>query len=181
VAGASDAPPPADGYVLLAPAVVGRAALGWLARSALDVLVTIVPMMGFENSAPGFQPTDNIAAWRRWSRDPLLIRNTRVDALAGLVELMDAAVAAAPGFRAPALLLYGGRDRLVPPRPTRQMLATLPERSRQRIGFYPDGWHMLLRDTQGRKVAGDIAAWAKDRAAPLPSGAEEAARAWLAA
>ena len=181
VAAASASPPPADGYVLLAPAVVGRAALGWFARGMLDVMVTLVPMMGFQNSAPGFQPTDNIPALQRWSRDPLLIRNTRVDALAGLVELMDAAVAAAPSFRAPALMLYGGRDRLVPPDATRRLLASLPDPARQRTGFYAEGWHMLLRDRQGRIVAGDIAAWAKDAAAPLPSGAEDAARAWLSA
>lgn len=181
VAGASAPQPPADGYVLLAPAVLGRAGLGWFARGMLDVLVTLAPMMGFENSAPGFQPTDNLAAWRRWSRDPLLLRHTRVDALAGLVELMDAAVAAAPAFRQPALLLYGGRDRLVPPRATRALLARLPDPARQRAGFYPEGWHMLLRDTRGETVARDIAAWAKDRQAPLPSGAEAAARAWLAA
>jgi len=181
VAGASAAPPPADGYVLLAPAVVGRSSLGWFARGMLDALVTVVPMMGFANTAPGFQPTDNIAAWQRWSRDPLLIRHTRVDALAGLVDLMDAAVAAAPRFHAPALLLYGGRDRLVPAGPTRRLLAALPDPAQQRAGFYPDGYHMLLRDTQGARVAYDITAWAMDRRATLPSGAEAAARAWLAA
>lgn len=181
VAGASAAPPPVDGYVLLAPAVVGRSALGWFASGLLDVMVTLVPMMGFQNSAPGFQPTDNIDAWRRWSRDPLLIRHTRVDALAGLVDLMDAAVAAAPRFRAPALLLYGGRDRLVPARPTRALLAALPDPARQRAGFYPNGYHMLLRDRQGAVVAQDITAWAKEPRTPLPSGAEAAALAWLAA
>jgi alpha-beta hydrolase superfamily lysophospholipase len=138
-------------------------------------------MMGFENTAPGFQPTDNVVAWRRWSRDPLLIRNTRVDTLAGLVDLMDAAVAAAPRFRAPALLLYGGKDRLVPPGPTRSLLAALPDPARQRAGFYAEGWHMLLRDRQGETVARDIAAWALDARWPLPSGAEAAARTWLAA
>ncbi|WP_347542251.1 alpha/beta fold hydrolase [Roseomonas sp. CAU 1739] len=181
VAGASAHRPPVDGYVLLAPAVVTRASLGWFARGLLDVMVTVVPMMGFQNSAPGFQPTDNVAAWRRWSGDPLLIRHTRVDALAGLVDLMDAAVAAAPHFHAPALLLYGGRDRLVPASPTRTLLAAMPDPARQRAGFYPNGYHMLLRDTQGEMVAYDITAWVKDQRALLPSGAEAAARNWLAA
>ncbi|MBR0682736.1 alpha/beta hydrolase [Roseomonas eburnea] len=181
VAGGSANPPPADGHVLLAPAVVGRDSLGWFARNMLDVMVTLVPMMGFANSAPGFQPTDNIAAWQRWSSDPLLIRHTRVDALAGLVDLMDAAVAAAPRFRGPALLLYGGRDRLVPAAPTRRLVATLPEPARQRVGFYPDGYHMMLRDMRGDRVARDITAWAVDRQVALPSGAEAAARTWLAA
>jgi hypothetical protein len=40
---------------------------------------------------------------------------------------------------------------------------------------------MLLRDTQGERVAGDVTAWAIDRRAALPSGAEAAARIWLAA
>jgi acylglycerol lipase len=180
VAGASAAPPPVDGYVLMAPAVVSRASLGWFASGLLDVMTSVVPMMGFQNSAPGFQPTDNIAAWARWSRDPLLIRHTRVDALAGLVDLMDAAVDAAPRFRGPALLLYGGRDRLVPATRTRALLAALPPSAR-RIGFYPDGYHMLLRDTQGELVANDITGWVTDRRYVLPSGAELAAQRWLAA
>lgn len=179
VAGASADPPPVDGYVLLAPAVVSRASIGWFARGLLDVMVTLVPMMGFQNSAPGFQPTDNIAAWHRWSQDPLLIRNTRVDALAGLIDLMDAAVAAGAHFHARALLLYGGEDRLVPAGPTRRLLAELPDPGRQRIAYYPRGYHMLLRDTQGAMVARDITSWAENPRLPLPSGAEEAARSWL--
>ena len=39
---------------------------------------------------------------------------------------------------------------------------------------------MLLRDTQGETVAHDVATWAMDQRTPLPSGAEAAARAWLA-
>lgn len=181
VAATSRAPPPAAGYVLLAPAVVSRASLGWLGRGALDLLTAVVPMMGVENSAPGLQPTNNLTAWRRWSRDPLVLRSTRMDAIAGLVELMDAAVQAAPRFAAPALVLVGGRDRLVPSRRLRAFLAALPHGADQRAAFYPEGWHMLLRDTGGEAVAADIAAWIADRAAPLPSGADAAARAWLAA
>ncbi len=69
----------------------------------------------------------------------------------------------------------------MPAGPTRRLLAALPDPSRQRTGFYPGGYHMLLRDTQGERVARDITAWAIDRRADLPSGAEAAARAWLAA
>jgi alpha-beta hydrolase superfamily lysophospholipase len=181
VAAASADPPPVEGYVLLAPAVWGRDSMPRIMVWLLDTAAALVPMMGFQNSAPGFQPTDNIDALRRWSRDPLLIRHTRVDAVAGLVDLMDAAVAAAPRMRSPALLLYGGRDRLVPARPTRALLNALPNPRLQRAGFYPEGYHMLLRDTQGEMVAQDITTWAKDRTASLPSGAEAAARAWLAA
>jgi hypothetical protein len=58
-------------------------------------------------------------------------------------------------------------------------LTQLPRGAAQRVAFYPEGHHMLLRDFGGAAVAGDILAWMGDRAAPLPSGADQAARAWL--
>jgi pimeloyl-ACP methyl ester carboxylesterase len=96
-----------------------------------------------------FRPTDNLDAWRRWSRDPQLIKATRVDAVAGLVDLMDAATAALPRFTAPALVLYGAKDELVPPKPIRAALAQLPSGAAQRLALYPEGHHMLLRDLGG--------------------------------
>jgi len=169
----------ADGLVLSAPALRGRASLGWPARVTLDVMVAMVPGLELSSSAPVFRPTDNLEAWRRWSRDPKLIKATRVDAVAGLVDLMDAATAALPRFTAPALVLYGAKDELVPQAPIRAALSQLPRGAAQRVAFYPEGHHMLLRDLGGVAVAGDILAWMGDRAAPLPSGADEVAAAWL--
>jgi len=169
----------ADGLVLSAPALRGRNSLAWPARVTLDMLTALVPGLQLSSSAPVFRPTDNLEAWRRWSRDPKLIKATRVDAVAGLVELMDAATAALPRFSAPALVLYGAKDELVPQAPIRAALGQLPRGAAQRVAFYPEGHHMLLRDLGGASVAGDILAWMGDRAAPLPSGADEAAVAWL--
>jgi alpha-beta hydrolase superfamily lysophospholipase len=36
--------------------------------------------------------------------------------------------------------------------------------------FYPEGYHMLLRDRQRETVLRDLAAWIADREAPPPSG-----------
>ncbi|MBW8268185.1 alpha/beta fold hydrolase [Caldovatus aquaticus] len=185
VAAAAAEPPPVDGYVLLAPAVWGRGAMPALLRWLLDAAARTVPLVAFPNSAGGITPTDNLGALRRWSRDPLIIRETRVDAAKGLVDLMDEAVAAAPRFGTaslrppPALLLYGARDRLVPADPTRRVLRTLPASARARVGYYAEGHHQLLRDRNGPLVARDILAWIEDPAAPLPSGADAAAAAWL--
>jgi alpha-beta hydrolase superfamily lysophospholipase len=169
----------ADGLVLSAPALRGRASLAWPMRWTLDVMVALTPGLELSSNAPVFRPTDNLDAWRRWSRDPQLIKATRVDAVAGLVDLMDAATAALPRFTAPALILYGAKDELVPPKPIRTALAQLPRGAAQRVAFYPEGHHMLLRDLGGAAVAGDILAWMADRDAPLPSGADRAAAAWL--
>ena len=178
-AAASPDPPPADGYVLLAPAVRGRATMGAFAAKAMDVLSWVMPAVAFYGSSPGFAPTDNDEAMERWARDPLTLKQFRVDLLRGLVDLMDEAMAAAPRFRAPALVLYGAKDRLVSGAPVRRLVRALPEDAPHRIAFYPEGHHLLLRDKNRAVVAGDIASWLLRPDAPLPSGADAAAGRWL--
>lgn len=177
-------PPPVQGYILLAPAVWGRATMPGIARFFLDLTARTVPAVAVSSSAPpGYAPTNNYAAWSRWSRDPLLIRATRFDAVAGLVALMDDAVAAAPRFgarRVPSLILYGAGDRIVPQGSTRAVLRGLPAGGRQRIGYYSGGRHMLLRDTGSPAVMRDILTWLETPDAALPSGADATAARWLA-
>jgi alpha-beta hydrolase superfamily lysophospholipase len=121
--------------------------------------------------------SDNRAALVRLSADPLTIHATRVDAIKGLVDLMDQALASAPHFHAPALFLYGGHDDLVPPRATAATWRALPAGPVR--AFYPDGYHLLLRDKDREAPIGDILAWIRDPDAPLPSGAAQAADEWL--
>lgn len=182
-------PPPAQGLILLAPAVLGRAHIPAIGRVLLDVAVRTVPVVAVSSSAPpGMTPTNNMAAWQRWSRDPLVIGPTRFDTASGLFDLMDEAIAATPRFglprggRAlPVLVLYGGQDRFITPVATRAMLRRLPEAGRHRLAFYPQGRHMLLRDSVAPEARADILAWIAAPDAPLPSGADAAARRWLGA
>jgi alpha-beta hydrolase superfamily lysophospholipase len=181
VAATSADPPMADGYVLLAPGVRGRASMSRFSRAALEVAARAIPAVGFRGSAPGFAPTDNEEAMQRWSRDPLTVKEFRVDVVYGLVNLMDDAQAAAPYFNANALVLYGGQDLIVPERPMRQFLRALPAAGPRRLAFYPQGHHLLLRDQERALVAADIAAWLERPDAPRPSHADVAARDWLRA
>lgn len=178
VAAASADPPPLDGYVLLAPGVRGRATMNGFERTVLEVASRAIPAVGFRGSAPGFAPTNNEAAMKRWSEDPLTAKEFRVDLVYGLVNLMDDALAAAPRFREPALILYGGRDRIVPAGPVRRLIAALPDGAPHRLAYYPEGHHLLLRDKGRAEVARDILAWMEAPAAPLPSGADAAGRRW---
>jgi hypothetical protein len=61
------------------------------------------------------------------------------------------------------------------------MVASLPAgaRAQQRVAYYPNGWHMLMRDLHGADVIHDVVTWIADRGAPLPSGADRGARAAL--
>ncbi|HEY4251210.1 MAG TPA: alpha/beta fold hydrolase [Roseomonas sp.] len=173
----------ADGLVLLAPAIWGRNTMSRTLRFFVGVAGFMLPRWGFRNSFGGITPTNNEAALIRWSRDPLILRETRVDAAIGLIDLMDAAVAAAPrlgAFGKPVLILHGGKDQLIPAGPTRAVLQSLPATLPVTLGFYPDGYHQLLRDEGGTVVVRDILAWVTVPDAPLPSGAEVAAARWLA-
>jgi alpha-beta hydrolase superfamily lysophospholipase len=130
------------------------------------------------------KPSDNVPMLRALSRDPLVIKETRVDTVKGLVDLMDMALAAAPHIgKVPMLLLYGQHDEIVPHAPTRLFITDLTgaQRDDSRIALYQHGYHMLLRDLDAGIVIGDIAAWVGDHQAALPSGADRRAREGFAA
>lgn len=177
VAATSPDPPSADAYVLSAPAVWGGETMGAFGRFFLDLAAHTVPALGIVGGSPYIRASDNEAALRAMGRDPLVRKSTRVDAVHGLVGLMDAALAAAARFDAPALFLYGEEDDLVPERAIEAMRARLPGLSsgRQRMIVYPDGYHLLLRDSIRTRVAGDILAWLADPARPADA-ARTAAR-----
>jgi alpha-beta hydrolase superfamily lysophospholipase len=150
-----------DGAILVAPAVRGREAFGPIASGFLDILAHLVPWMSGPSGSPGIQPSDNIPMLRKFSADPLVIKNTRIDAAWGLLELMDEAAKGAERFNVPSLVLFGARDILVPGAPSEAMLRKLPPVAEgdRRVTTYDNGWHMLLRDLDGPKVRRDIAKW----------------------
>jgi acylglycerol lipase len=174
--------PDVDGVILVAPAVWGRQTMNLFERVGLW-LTDLMPGVQLSPSALPItiRPSDNLAMLRAYSADPLVIKGARADALNGLVDLMSDALAASRRFDGRALLLYGQRDEIVPRGPVSRFVDELPPTAgmRQRIALYPQGYHMLLRDLEGPLVIADVAAWALDTAAPLPSGADHDARARL--
>ncbi len=175
--------PPVNGYVLVAPAVWGRAKMSFFLRSVLWLADNTVPGLKLENRGyVKITASDNHDALVRLSLDPLTIHGTRVDTTNGLVDLMDAALASAPRFHERALFLYGGKDDLIPKQATVATWRALPVQGTAngpRIAFYPDHYHLAMRDLGRATVIDDVVAWMKDPGAPLPSGADQAAKAWL--
>ena len=55
-----------------------------------------------------------------------MIKQSRLDAIHGLVDLMDAALEAGGRVATPTLILVGTKDELIPRRPTLDLLARLP-------------------------------------------------------
>ncbi len=161
----------AAGLVLVAPAVWGREAMPASYRVGLFLAAHSVPWLEIGSAQVGRRPTDNLWVLREMARDPGVLKATRMDAVWGVVNLMDAALAGADDADLPVLVLYGEKDRIIPRGPTLELIDRLPEK-RTSVALYEKGWHMLLRDLQGWRVTEDIAAWIGAPAAPLPSGAD---------
>ena len=150
--------PPIDGLVMTAPAVWGGTAFNPFYRVVLMTAASLLPRYEVTGRGLGRRASDNDEALIALGSDPLVIKETRLDAVAGLVELMDAAVARAPALDLPVLVLMGERDEIIPPDITARFVERLdPEQCRAVL--YPDGWHLLLRDLQRERVWQDIVAW----------------------
>jgi alpha-beta hydrolase superfamily lysophospholipase len=162
----------ADGLILLAPAVRSRASFGPLASNVLSFFVHLVPWMPNGPTSIDFQPTDNPKTMEKLRKDPMMLRSERFDMGYGLLDLMDAAVDAAPRLHEPYIMLHGLGDKIVPDGPVRSVIAVMPKREDSRLAFYKNGYHLLLRDKDGPKVAADVATWIGDHEAALPSGAD---------
>jgi alpha-beta hydrolase superfamily lysophospholipase len=168
-------PPDADGVILVAPAVWGRETMPWYQRWLLAVTSHTVPWLRLTGEGLHILPSDNIEMLRALGRDPLVIKATRIDAMHGLADLMDQALARAEKLQQSTLVLYGEHDQVVPKEPVFRMLAKMSHEPQIRAAFYENGYHLLLRDLQAEKPWNDIAAWITDRTAPLPSGADKRA------
>jgi alpha-beta hydrolase superfamily lysophospholipase len=176
------APAPVDGVILAAPAVWGRQTMNIFERVGWWVITQLPALEFTQRSVPyKIHPSDNIPMLRALGADPLVLKEARTDTLAGVVDLMSAAVARAPYLAVPALILYGEKDEIVPRDAVASFVDHLPAdaQRRQRIALYPNGYHMLLRDLQGATVLADVAAWVHDPRAGLPSGADSGGRALL--
>jgi alpha-beta hydrolase superfamily lysophospholipase len=137
----------------VAPAVWGWSSMNIFYRASLWLGAHARPGWKLTGKSLDVMPSDNIEMLRAQGRDPLVIKETRIDAIYGLVTLMDDALAAAPQVRLPVLLLYGAKDDIIPAKP----MAKLHESLRtHEYRLYPAGYHMLLRDLQPEPAFADI-------------------------
>ena len=172
--------PVVEGWILLSPAVWGRAQQGPGLSAALWIAAAVAPGLTVTGAEIPLRvrASDNIEALRALGRNPLTIRRTRFDALRGLTDVMDAAQDAAARLPAQTLLMYGERDTLVPAAAMRRAWRSAPAGVRRAV--YPGGWHLLVQDLGRAGPIGDVASWTRDPTAWLPSGADMAAGAWVA-
>jgi len=161
-----------DGLILLATALRSRDTFGPVATAGLWFFAHTIPWFPSGPTSIDYKPTDNPKTLEKLSKDPQMLRQTRLDMGYGLVDLMDDAREAAERVRVPYLMLHGLGDRIIPQAPVKAAIEIMPPRSDSKLAFYKEGYHLLLRDKEGQTVAADVAVWIANHDAPLPSGAE---------
>lgn len=149
--------PRINGAILVAPAVWGGDSFNLLFRMTLWMTAHTFPGYTLTGESLEIQASDNIEMLRKMAVDPLVLKETRADAIYGLVHLMDSAYEKATALPVPALVLYGERDEVIPRAPVEHIARILPGDAA--IIYYPRGYHMLLRDLQRENVMRDILRW----------------------
>jgi alpha-beta hydrolase superfamily lysophospholipase len=169
--GAGNAPR-VDRIVLVAPAVWGWSTLPDSYAMTLWIGAHTFPWQAVQptrNMTRRITASDNRDALLQAGRAPHMIWSTRIDAVYGLVNLMESASERSANLDGDVLFLYGAHDQIIPRNSAIAAARRLPPTARTVL--YENGWHWLLRDLQREVVYGDILAFIEDARAPLPSNA----------
>lgn len=102
-------------------------------------------------------PRLNSNSNQRLQYDPMVQRRVRADTYYGVIQLADAASAAAADIQVPVLLLHGGADELVHRRSICAAQQAMAPASTLKL--YADAPHLLLHWQQHQRVWADIDLW----------------------
>lgn len=167
----SDDAPEIDRLVLVAPAVWGWSTLPEHYALTLWIGAHTFPWRAVQPPSRVVRritASDNQEALLQAGRAPHMIWTTRIDAVYGLVNLMETAAERSANLDGHVLFLYGAHDQIIPRSSAIAAARRLPPSVR--TAYYENGWHWLLRDLQREVVYEDILAFIRDPEAPLPSG-----------
>ena len=161
----------ADGVILAAPGVWGGRALPIPYRLTLNMAASLAPGKTLTGERASRQATDNIDVLRQMYRDPLVIKQTRMDAILGVVRVMGKAYGAADDIESDILFLIGEKDEIIPLKAMEKTAGRLD--GEVDVRRYQEGWHLLFRDLQAETVWRDVAAWVHERAGSAHGTAPE--------
>lgn len=171
-----DRPLDVDGIVLAAPGVWGGAQMPILYRATLNLAASLAPRKTLTGESAGRQASDNIEFLRAMYEDPYVVKETRLDAVLGVVRMMGEGWDASDEISGDFLVVYGGKDGIIPAKKMKKAAARLTGDIDARA--YPQSWHLILADLERAAPVADIADWVSSRAdrkpPPLAQGQEQA-------
>lgn len=143
-----------DGVILGAPGVWGASRMPLLYRLSLNLAASVTPGKTLTGRRAGRQATDNIPLLRQMIKDPLVIKETRLDSVLGVVRLMGEGWRASAHVQGDFLVLTGAKDQIVPIAAQTAMARRLCGRVVSKT--YPQGWHMIFSDLEAAAVWRDV-------------------------
>jgi acylglycerol lipase len=175
-----DAPLDVDGIILAAPGVWGGAQMPILYRATLNLAAALMPGKTLTGESAGRQASDNIEFLRAMYEDSNVVKETRLDAVLGVVRMMGEGWDASDEISGDFLVVYGEKDDIIPVGKMKKAAARL--QGSVDVRAYPRGWHLILADLEREGPLSDIADWMAARAdrradrkpPPLALGQEQA-------
>lgn len=157
LAAIKDSPLDVDGVILAAPGVWGGASMPIIYRATLNLAAAFAPGKTLTGERAGRQASDNIEFLRAMYRDPLVIKDTRIDAIVGAERIMGEGYGASKEVSGDILFQYGEKDEIIP-------LKTLRKTARRLCGnvivvAYPESWHLIYADLQRQRPLDDVVGW----------------------
>lgn len=156
----------ADGIILAAPGVWGGAQMPLFYRATLNLAASVAPGKTLTGESAGRQASDNIDFLRAMYDDPNVVKETRLDAVLGVVRMMGEGWDASDEIAGDFLVVYGAKDDIIPVKKIRKAAKRLRGEVDTRV--YDDGWHLILADMAREAPLADIAAWTLARADRKP-------------
>ncbi len=157
MAAMKDAPLEADGVILAAPGVWGGASMTIFYRASLNLAAGFAPGETLTGERADRQASDNIEFLRAMYRDPLIIKNTRLDTILGAVRIMGDAWDASDEIGGNILFIYGEKDEIIPLKTMRKAAARLC--GDVSTIAYPDSWHLIFSDLGRQKALDGVISW----------------------
>jgi len=157
LAAMKDAPLDVDGVILAAPGIWGGASMSIFYRTTLNLAAMFAPGKTLTGERAGRQASDNIEFLRAMYDDPLVIKDTRIDAILGAERIMGEGYAAADEVGGDILFLYGEKDDIIPLKALRRTAARLC--GNVSTVSYPESWHLVFADLERARPLDDVVSW----------------------
>lgn len=157
LAAMKDAPLDVDGVILAAPGIWGGASMSIFYRSTLNLAAMVAPGKTLSGERAGRQASDNIEFLRAMYEDPLVIKETRIDAVLGAERIMGEGYDASDEVSSDFLFLYGEKDDIIPLKALRKTAARLC--GKVAAVSYPESWHLIFADLERAAPLDDVIFW----------------------
>lgn len=154
------APDAADGLILSSPAL--QADMSAVQRLLMTTMIRLAPDLTVGNGLKVDFISHDAAVVEAYRRDPLVHDRVSSRLAQAIVTAGAAALAAAPAWRVPTLLLYAGDDRLVNPRGSQDFASAAPAAvvtARRFDGLYHELFNELERAGPVRSVLDWLRTW----------------------